>query len=101
MSTIRGRAVKVGGMVADAGATARTDASQVVRPAFRFSAGWRQPVAPPSTGLGGASGHPLFDVNSVTFWRHVIAALAFAYIVGFHVSLNGFKLGVGPGKMGG
>lgn len=102
MSSFRARVVKTGGVVTDAGASPRTDQQQVTRPAFRFPAGT---FRVPTGGTGGAvvkSGqHPYLDTSSVTFWRLVIVGLAAAYIVGFHVSLNGFKLGIGPGRMGG
>jgi hypothetical protein len=102
VSSIRGRVVKTGGVVTDAGASPRTDAQQVTRPAFRFPQGsFRVPASAGGTGGGKAGVHPYLDTSSVTFWRLVIVGLAAAYIVGFHVSLNGIKLGIGPGRMGG
>jgi hypothetical protein len=45
MSTIRGRAVRVGGVATQpAGAAARTDSSNVTRPAFVIQAGYRKPT---------------------------------------------------------
>lgn len=102
MSSIRGRSIKTGGMVVDVGgATARTDASQQTRPAFKMTAGIFMPRNRTSAVGGGSadSGHGhLIDPSSVSFWRLVIFGGAVAYIVGFHLSLGRTRLGIGPGK---
>jgi hypothetical protein len=95
MPTIRGRAIKVGGMATDGqGATARVDpVSQQTRPAFRSAAQIFQPT-------GGAGGRgfgavgPLLDPSTVAFWRLLAVALALAYIIGFHVTLGRVKIGI-------
>lgn len=94
LSVIGGTAVKVGGMATDDGATARTGGAGVqVRPAFQSAAGQIQPLPP----VGGAHVATLFDLSSVISWRLFIVAAAAAYILGFHVTLGGKKVGVGPG----
>lgn len=97
MSTIRGRAIKVGGVATQAaGAAPRTDSSGVTRPAFTIQAGIRKPTGGPGYLVGPTT---LLDPSSVAFWRLVAVAAAVAYVVGFHVTLNGFRLGVGPGRL--
>jgi hypothetical protein len=95
LSTIRGRAIKVGGVATQEGAMGRQDANQVVRPAFKISAGIKQP-----TGVGGfgLAGSGLFDLSGVSAWRLIAVGLALAYVVGFHVTAGKLKLGIGPGK---
>ena len=94
-STIRGRAVKVGGVAVQSGAAGRADVSQVTRPAFTIQAGIRKPTGGAGSVAGGQS---LFDSSSVAFWRLVAVGLAVAYVIGFHVTLGGMRLGVGPGR---
>lgn len=96
MSTIRGRAIKVGGVATQPeGWAARTDSSGVTRPAFTIQAGIRKPTGGPGYLVGPGA---LLDPSSVAFWRLVAVGVAVAYVVGFHVSLNGFRLGIGPGR---
>lgn len=87
----RGRAMLQGGVGGPADAQSRVDANQLTRPAYRFTA---QIMEPTGNRLG--PGHPLFDPNSIGFWRLLFAALALAYVVGFHVTLGSVKLGLGP-----
>jgi len=94
MSTIRGRAVQVGGMQVDAGAAGRVGDNLQTRPAFRWSSGQFQPL--PALGIG--MDHPLLDLNSVASWRLLAVAAAVAYIVGFHVMLGSVRVGIGPGR---
>lgn len=96
MSTIRGRAIKVGGVAYQVGgADGRQDSNQVVRPAFKITAGIKEPTGVP--GIGGAHA-ALFDLSGVTAWRLIAVGLALAYVVGFHVSAGKLRLGIGPGK---
>lgn len=96
---MRGRSIRVGGQAVDAGAAGRTDASQQTKPAFAFTAGWRIPVGKVGgTSVGGGETHPLLDLGSVSFWRFFWAGLALAYVIGFHVQLNGARLGIGPAR---
>lgn len=86
-------------MVVDSGgASGRTDSSQMTRPAFKVSAGIFQPRQKTAVGGAGGLGHPLLDPSTVGFWRLVIAGAAFAYIVGFHITLGRTRLGLGPGR---
>lgn len=96
MASTRGRTGRVGGMAVDAGASGRTDSSQLTRPAYKISAGIFQPSGTSVGGPGGVNVHPLFDINSVSFWRFFWTAAAVAYIVGFHLRLGRVRLGVGP-----
>jgi hypothetical protein len=94
VSTVRGRAIKVGGVETDAaGFAARTDKNNLTRPAYRITAGQIQPI--PAT-LG--PGHPLLDLSEVGSWRLIAVALAVAYVVGFHITLGRARLGIGPGR---
>ena len=96
MSTIRGRAIKVGGVAFQDGAAPRTNDLGVVRPAFAIHAGIRQPIGGGSSGF--SLGHPLLDLSSVSAWRLIAVGLAFAYVVGFHVTLGRTRLGLGPAR---
>jgi len=103
VSTIRGRAIKVGGVnVAEnpgGGASGRTNPqTNATRPAFVIQAGLRKPTGQAGFATGGAQLPGWFDTSSVGFWRLVAVGLALAYVVGFHVSLNGVRLGLGPGR---
>lgn len=92
-SGMRGR---LGGMATQDGAAPRASDLGIVRPAFAYNAGIKQP-----TGVGGAGfslGHPLFDLSSVGAWRLIAVGLALAYVVGFHVTLGRTRLGLGPAK---
>lgn len=92
MSTIRGRAIKVGGVETDAaGFAARTDQNRLTRPAYRITAGQIQPV-PGVLGIG----HPLLDLSTVGSWRLIAVAVAIAYVIGFHVTLGRARIGIGP-----
>lgn len=92
MSTIRGRAVKVGGVATQPqGAEGRTTAAQITRPAFTIGPGPGQP-------MGGASGGGLLDLSTVGAWRLIAVGVAFAYVIGFHVSAGKIRLGIGPGR---
>jgi hypothetical protein len=98
-STIRGRAIKVGGVATQpAGYAGRTSPqTNATRPAYTIQAGFRKPTG--GAGFATNAGRSnLFDPTSVAFWRLVAVALAVAYVVGFHVSLNGVRLGLGPGR---
>jgi hypothetical protein len=96
LGTIRGRAVKVGGVAFQQGAAPRTNELGVVRPAFAINAGIRQPLG--GAGAGFSLGHPLLDLGSVSGWRMVAVGLAFLYVVGFHVTLGRTRLGLGPAR---
>ena len=92
MSSIRGRVYRPGGVVADAGATARTEpgpANQpITRPAYRVNPGGT--LMP--QGVGGAGpygGHPLLDFSSVAAWRTWIAVGALLWLGFVWVSLKG------------
>lgn len=103
MSTIRGRAIKVGGVnVADnpgGGAGGRTSPqTNATRPAFVIQAGLRKPTGGAGFATGNSGEASWFDTSNVAFWRLVAVGLAVAYVVGFHVSLNGVRLGLGPGR---
>lgn len=103
MSTIRGRAIRVGGVnVAEnpgGGAGGRTSPqTNATRPAFVIQAGYRKPTGQAGFATGGAAQASWFDTSSVAFWRLVAVGFALAYVVGFHVSLNGVRLGLGPGR---
>lgn len=95
MSTIRGRAIKQGRMVTDAGAAPREQqdaGSNLLRPQFSFRSGVSMP------GAGGASSHAsFFDLSSVASWRMIFTLAALAYIVGFHASLGRVGVRIGPG----
>jgi len=86
LASIRGRAVKVGGVaVQPQGGAARTDtsttgASSVLRPAYSFSASTLRPTIP-------ASFTSVFDPSSVLFWRLLLVGAAVLYIYGYHVKL--------------
>lgn len=95
MSTIRGRAVKVGGQVVDQGAGARTDPTQLTRPAFRWSAGRSIPTGQGGGSLGGGT-TSLFDPSQITFWRFFWVGVAVVYVLGFHVTIGRTRLGIGP-----
>lgn len=92
MSTIRGRAVAVGGVGGPEDAASRVDRNNLTRPAYRTSGGQFQPIP---TFLG--PGHPLLDLSSVGAWRLIVVVGALAYIIGFHVTLGKVRLGIGPG----
>lgn len=93
MSSIRGRAIKVGGVAAQDGAEGRSDNNLLTRPAYRITSGQFQPI--PSM-LG--PGHPLFDLSTPGAWRLVAVAVAVAYVIGFHVTAGRVRLGIGPGR---
>lgn len=104
-SSTRGRTARLGGVEfldASGGRAGRTNPqNQVTRPGFQYNAQIRVPTQKPPLGAGGAAGAPfagLLDFSSATTWRLVAVALAAAYVFGFHVSLNGFRLGLGPGR---
>lgn len=97
MSTIRGRAIKVGGVAWQDGAAPRTNDFGIVRPAFAINAGIRQPIGGGASG-GLSLGHSLFDLSSVSAWRLIAVGIALAYVVGFHVTLGRTRLGLGPAK---
>lgn len=95
MSTIRGRAIKVGGIATEpAGFSTRTGGADdsVTRQAYQSAAGQIQPLSNLTLG------HPLLDLSQVGTWRLLAVAAAAAYVIGFHVSLGRFKLGLGPGR---
>jgi len=105
MSTIRGRAVKVGGVAVEpAGFSSRTEGlgqSAITRPAYRSAASGQIQPAGIASGQGGGPymggmSHPLLDLSSVAGWRLVAVAVAVVYIWGFHVSLGGLRVGAGP-----
>jgi hypothetical protein len=102
VSTIRGRAIKVGGVFQSdqgGGASGRTNPqTNATRPAFVIQAGIRKPTGGAGFATGGAGQASWLDPTSVHFWRLVAVGLALAYVVGFHVSLNGVRLGLGPGR---
>jgi hypothetical protein len=99
VSTIRGRAVRVGGVAVNDGAAGRTNPqTNATRPAFVIQAGIRKPTGGAGFATGGAGQASWFDPSQVYFWRLVAVGLALAYVVGFHVSLNGVRLGLGPGR---
>jgi hypothetical protein len=91
MSSIRGRAIAVGGVQTDPGATARTGGDGLTRPAYRITSSQIQPL-PGYLGIG----HPLLDLSTVGAWRLIAVALAFAYVIGFHVSIGRARVGIGP-----
>jgi len=91
MSSIRGRAISVGGMATTEGASAGRPAA--TRPGYRITAGQMQPI-PGSLGLG----HPLLDLSSVGAWRLIAVGLALAYVIGFHVTLGRARVGIGPAR---
>lgn len=94
MSSIRGRAIKVGGVETDAaGFASRVDRNNLTRPAYRITAGQVQPVP----GILGP-GHPLLDLSQVSSWRLIAVAVAVAYIVGFHVTIGRARVGIGPAR---
>jgi hypothetical protein len=98
MSTIRGRAIMVGGMGGTGtplgGAEARTDPNTLLtRPAYRITSGVFQPT-PGRLDIG----HPLLDLSSVGAWRLIAVAVAVAYVVGFHVTIGRARVGIGPGR---
>jgi hypothetical protein len=98
MSTTRGRgrAIKVGGMAIDLGASGRTESpphNNLTRPAYMTAQGFQSPAPPAAVGGGG---HPLLDLSTVAGWRLVFVGVALAYVVGFHVTLGRTRLGLGP-----
>lgn len=94
MATIRGRAIKVGGVATDVGgASGRADSNNLTRPAYRVTAGQFQPI-PSRLGIG----HELFDLSQVGSWRLIAVAVAVAYVVGFHITAGRARLGIGPGR---
>lgn len=94
MSSIRGRAIKVGGVETQTvGAASRVDRNNLTRPAYRITAGQVQPI-PGYLGPG----HPLLDLTQVGAWRLIIVGLAVAYIVGFHLTLGRARIGIGPAR---
>jgi hypothetical protein len=103
-TSTRGRTARLGGVEfldPSGGRAGRTNPqNQVTRPGFQYNAQIRVPTQKPPLGGGvGAVGLAgLFDPSSAGFWRLVAVGLAFAYVVGFHVSLSGFRLGLGPGR---
>lgn len=92
-SGMRGR---LGGVATQAGAAPRASDLGVVRPAFTYSAGIKQPVG--GAGTGFSLGHPLFDLSSVGAWRLIAVGVALAYVVGFHVTLGRTRIGLGPAR---
>lgn len=99
MSSMRGRAIKAGGVAVQDGAAGRTTGLGIVRPAFAVSSttGQRGAIGGPGGPWLGV-GHPIFDLGDVSAWRIIAVALAAAYVVGFHVTLGRTRLGIGPGK---
>ena len=96
MTTIRGRAIKLGGVATQPTGFAGRAQDQVTRPAFVIQAGIRKPTGgPPAYQVGQGT---LWDPSTPGFWRIVLVAGAFLYVVGFHVSLHGIRMGIGPGK---
>jgi hypothetical protein len=93
VSTIRGRAIQVGGVGGEADAESRVDRNMLQRPAYRITAGQFQPI--PAT-LG--PGHPLLDLSTVGAWRLIAVGAALAYVIGFHVTLGRMNIGIGPGR---
>jgi hypothetical protein len=101
-TSTRGRTARLGGVEfldPSGGRAGRTNPqNQVTRPGFQYNAQIRVPTQKPPLGAGGGAGSVFFDTSSAAFWRFVAVGLAAAYVVGFHVSLNGFRLGLGPGR---
>lgn len=105
-TSTRGRTARLGGVEfldASGGRAGRTNPqNQVTRPGFQYNAQIRVPTQKPPLGAGGGGAVGFLglfgDPSSASFWRLVAVGLAFAYVVGFHVSLNGFRLGLGPGR---
>lgn len=105
-TSTRGRTARLGGVEfldPSGGRAGRTNPqTQVTRPGFRFNAQIRTPSGVNPIGSGGTGGGgglaALFDPSSAATWRLVAVALAFAYVVGFHVTLSGIRLGLGPGR---
>lgn len=103
-TSTRGRTARLGGVEfldPSGGRAGRTNPqTQVTRPGFRFNAQIRTPSGVPPLGATGGGGGlaALFDPSSAATWRLVAVALAFAYVVGFHVTLSGMRLGLGPGR---
>lgn len=94
MSGMRGRAIRQGQMVTDAGASARTTpGSNLLRPAYTYQGGTPQPA-----GVGGAGGDhaEFFDLSNVASWRLIFFLAAVGYIIGFHTSLGRVRVGIGP-----
>ena len=91
MSTIRGRAIKVGGIATEpAGFSTRTGGlgdNGLTRPAYQSAAGQIQPLS--NLDLG----HPLLDLRGLPARRLAVIGLAAAYVTGFHLTLG--RLGVG------
>lgn len=105
MSSMRravGMVGRPGGVATQDGAAARTNGLGIVRPAFAVSAktGQRGAIGGPGGPWLTSLGHPLFTLGNgdVSAWRLIAVGLAFAYVVGFHVSLGRTRLGIGPGK---
>jgi len=89
VATIRGRALKVGGVAVqpqggaartEASPTSATGASSILRPAYSFSASQLRPTIP-------ASFTSVFDPSSILFWRLLLVGAAVLYIYGYHVRL--------------
>ena len=89
MATIRGRAIKVGGVAVqpqggasrtDASAQSSTGASSILRPAYSFNASVLRPTMP-------ASFTSVFDPSSILFWRLLLVGAAVLYIYGYHIKL--------------
>lgn len=91
MSSIRGRAIKVGGVATEAaGFSARTESdgaagTPILRPAYRSAQGVSQPTAP----LGGGSGVSLLDLSGVPAWRMIAVAAALLWLGFVFVSFRG------------
>ena len=83
--------VKPGGMGGGDDAGSRVDRNNLTRPAYRVAEGQFQPT-PQTIGPG----HPLLDLSTVSGWRLVWVAAAVAYVVGFHVTLGRYRIGLGP-----
>jgi hypothetical protein len=89
MATIRGRALKVGGVATqpqggasrtDTSPTSATGASSILRPAYSFNASILRPTMP-------SSFTSAFDPSSILFWRLLLVGAAVLYIYGYHVKL--------------
>jgi len=100
MSSVRGRAVKTGGVATEpAGYSVRTDQALATRPAYASPGGGTSftpvGVAP---AVGGGGGHPLLDFSGVTGWRLVFTAAALFYLGFwfFTISRGGIVGGIRP-----